>query len=70
MYDDDEVVKAVTAYMDKMDEQCDAEQGYLFIRLGEMEDDNEVRGFLYENPFDLHRVRRIAFEIGIMEEEN
>lgn len=61
-YPDDEVVKAVTAYMYKLDNLCDDDQRYLFIRLGEDTDDNEVRGYLYDNPFDLRHIRRIEFE--------
>lgn len=38
------------------------EQDYLFIRIGESDDDTEYRGGFWENPFGMCLVRRITFE--------
>lgn len=38
------------------------EQDYLFIRVGESDDDTEYRGGFWENPFGMCLVRRITFE--------
>lgn len=35
---------------------------YLFLRIGEDTDDNEVQGFYWNNPFALCLERRICFE--------
>ena len=37
------------------------EDGYYFIRVGESDDDSEVRGCFWENPFNMHLTRGIAF---------
>ena len=38
------------------------EQDYLFIRIGESDDDTEYRCGFWENPFGMCLVRRITFE--------
>lgn len=38
------------------------EQDYLFIRVGESDDDTEYRGGFWENPFNMCLVRGIAFD--------
>jgi hypothetical protein len=35
---------------------------YLFIRIGESDDDTEIRGTFLDNPFSMHLVRGIAYE--------
>lgn len=37
-------------------------EDYLFIRIGENDDDTEERGCFYDNPFCMSLVREIAFE--------
>ena len=42
---------------------CDMEaEDYLFIRVGESNEDNVVHGGFYDNPFGMYLVREIAFE--------
>lgn len=62
-YPDDEIVQAVTQYMDKLDKLCDDNQRYRFLRFGEEKDHIEDRGYLYDNPFNLCWTRRILFDV-------
>jgi hypothetical protein len=39
-----------------------AEESYLFIRVGESDDDTEYRGGFWENPLGMCLVRGIAFD--------
>lgn len=48
-------VAFVESLMDEMDEE-----DYRFIRIGEDYDDTEVRGGLWENPFDMELSRNIV----------
>jgi hypothetical protein len=35
---------------------------YLFIRIGESEDDTEIRGIFWDNPFNMYLSREIIFD--------
>lgn len=49
------------AFMENLLQDLD-EQDYLFIRVGESDDDTEYRGGFWENPFGMSLVRRIVFD--------
>jgi hypothetical protein len=56
-YHDDQEIAALDRFLSDLDEYDD----YLFIRLGESDDDTEIQGGWWDNPFDLGYVRRIEF---------
>ena len=55
--DDYPGVRFVDAFLEELDEE-----DYLFIRVGESDDDNEIKGVFWENPFLMGFKRSIVFE--------
>jgi hypothetical protein len=56
-YSDDKEISALMAFLSNIDD-CD---DYLFIRLGESDDDTEIEGSWWNNPFEMGYARRIEF---------
>jgi len=64
-YDNDEdypLVEAVSNYFDLLDADGRDDE-YMFIRLGESDDDMECRGNYWDNPFDFGYVRKLVFTV-------
>jgi hypothetical protein len=55
-YDDHDDVIFIETLLNDLDEE-----DYLFIRVGESDDDTEIRGSFWENPFDMRLLRGVAF---------
>ncbi len=55
-YDDYDDVNFIETLLNELDEE-----DYLFIRVGESDDDTEIRGRFWENPFDMRLLRGVAF---------
>jgi len=58
-YEGDNVVDAVEEYVREHEDDC------LFVRIGESDDDLEVIGHLWENPFNLGYVRELRFDESV-----
>lgn len=56
-YDDHADVIFIETLLNDLDEQ-----DFLFIRVGESDDDTEFRGRFWENPFDMRLLRGVAFD--------
>ena len=56
-YDSYDDVKFVKTLLNDLDEE-----DYLFIRVGEADDDTEIHGGFLENPFNMCIVRGISFD--------
>ena len=54
-YEDDNLVQAVEQYIRENEDEC------LFVRIGESQEDIQVEGHLWENPFELGFVRRLTY---------
>ena len=50
-------VRFVETFLDEL-----PEEDYLFIRLGESDDDTEIKGAFWDNPFQMSTIRAITFE--------
>lgn len=48
-------------FVDKFLEQADGEEVY-FVRIGEEYDDNEIRGYWWDNPFGITLCREIVLD--------
>ena len=55
--DDYPEISFVDAFLQEL-----SEEDYLFIRVGESDDDNEIKGVFWENPFLMGFSRSIVFE--------
>lgn len=55
------LVSIVEEYFDKMDKE-NRDSDYIFVRIGEENDDLETRGNYWNNPFDFGYIRKITFE--------
>jgi hypothetical protein len=56
-YDDYSDVSFVEAFLEKLNED-----DYLFIRLGESDDDNEIKGDFWDNPLHMSMIKAVVFE--------
>ena len=56
-YSDDVEIRFLESFLETL-----PQTDYLFIRVGEEMDDNEVRGWYFGNPFEMYLHRTIEFE--------
>lgn len=67
MYGSYQEVAAFLRFLDELDDiesDGDEDEAYHYVRLGENDDDIEIRGGWWENPFGVELVRSIGFEHG------
>jgi hypothetical protein len=56
-YDDFPEISQLESFMESLEDE-----DYLFIRIGESEDDMEKNGEFWDNPFGMSLVRKIGFD--------
>ena len=56
-YDDFPEVRFIESFLQELDEGV-----YLFIRLGESDDDTEIKGAFWDNPLQMSMIRTITFD--------